>query len=80
MVRIQQKRQIRRMRRHSAWIYDDGRRECLVKDISLGGLSILIDGKKEISEQFELSFALNSPKRTCQVIWRHGKMIGIKFV
>lgn len=83
MDRIKQKRQVRRHRSHSAWISNGAshfRHECRVSDVSEGGARLVVDGKTEIADSFDLYFALTLPKKRCDVIWRRGKVLGIKFV
>jgi hypothetical protein len=83
MDQIKRKRQVRRHRSHSAWIANDAshfRDECRVSDVSVGGARLVIDGKTEIADCFDLYFALTSTKKRCEVVWRRGKVLGIKFV
>jgi len=78
------KREAKRMiRQQSAWITFNGvvTTECLIMDISKRGAKIVPDGSSVVPARFELSFTLEDPKRkACEVIWRRGRMLGIKFI
>jgi hypothetical protein len=70
-----------------AWIVVNGRadRECAVLDISQTGAKVVVqlsqgvpDG---IPDRFELAFFQSLDKRhRCEVIWRRGKVLGVRFV
>jgi hypothetical protein len=78
-----EKREARRIRHNSAWIIINGLAisECEVMDISQSGAKIVSDGTSAIPARFELAFVQGDQKRqTCEVVWRRGKMLGIKFV
>ncbi|QWG16185.1 PilZ domain-containing protein [Bradyrhizobium sediminis] len=81
--RLQQERQqIRRRRRQSAWITFDGEatdRECWVADVSQGGAKIT-GVAAEVGSQFDITLVPHAPKRRCEVVWRHGRTLGIKFL
>jgi hypothetical protein len=50
-------------------------------NLSHGGARIVIAAAIELPHRFALSLVPNIPDRKlCEVIWRHGKTIGIKFV
>jgi hypothetical protein len=78
------KREARRMiRRQSAWITLNGEAasECLIMDISKKGAKIVPDGSSVVPTRFELAFASKDHKRqACEVVWRRGRMVGIKFI
>ena len=84
-MRKKLKREVRR-RRHSitAWITVEGsfiNRECQLIDVSETGAKILIDWATELPTRFLLNRIPNSATRTvCDVMWRRGRMLGIKFV
>ena len=81
----QLKREIR-LRRHSivAWITVEGsfvNRECELLDVSETGAKILLDWATELPTRFLLKRIPNSAVNTvCDVMWRRGRMLGIKFV
>jgi hypothetical protein len=77
------KRAIRRIRHTSAWIISNGsaKSECVVMDISQSGAKVVSDGTASIPDRFELAFVQGDQKRqSCEVVWRQGKILGIKFV
>jgi hypothetical protein len=77
------KREVRRMiRQQSAWILNgEAMTECQIMDISKRGAKIVPDGSSVVPAHFELAFAPEDQKRqACEVIWRRGRMLGIKFV
>jgi len=80
--RLRLKRETRRRRHQSAWITLHGNQiECSLTNLSHGGARIVIAAATELPDRFALSLVPNIPDRKlCEVIWRHGKTIGIKFV
>ena len=76
------KREVRRRRYISAWIAVDGMadRECRVADVSQHGAKITIDDAAVVGSRLAITLAPHAPKRECEVIWRRGKTLGIKFV
>lgn len=76
-------RQLRRKRHHPAWIFGDAGKaatECLVSNLSRDGAMLVVGPATEIGPSFDLSFALTIPKRRCEVVWRSGRRLGIRFV
>jgi hypothetical protein len=75
------KREVRRARRIWAWIRVQDRTigECHVMDISKNGAKIVAVTTSLVPDRFELAFAEGGQARNCEVIWRHGKIFGIKF-
>ena len=66
-----------------AWIVVSGRadRECTVLDISHTGAKVVVQESQGIPDRFELAFFQSLDKRQkCEVIWRRGKVLGVKFV
>jgi hypothetical protein len=66
-----------------AWIVISGRadRECSLLDVSSAGAKVIVDSGSEIPNCFELAFFHAVDKRQkCEVIWRRGKILGVKFV
>lgn len=54
---------------------------CAVMDISQRGAKIVPDGSCALPTRFELAFVQDGQQRkVCEVIWRRGRMIGVKFV
>ena len=50
--------------------------ECSVMDISSGGAKVAMTTSTLIPNHFELAFAQGGQTRSCEVIWRHGKILG----
>jgi PilZ domain len=74
-------REVRRTRRLSAWIkvQDSTIAECYVMDISLNGAKIVTEKSTAIPDRFQLAFFQGDQTRRCELIWRHGKVLGVKF-
>ena len=74
-------REVRRTRNIQASIKVQDRTlaECRVMDISHGGAKISTTGPSLVPDRFELAFAEGDQIRSCEVIWRHGKICGVKF-
>jgi hypothetical protein len=78
------KREARKSLRRPAWITLDGgfaARRCVVQDISSAGAKISADNASTLPGTLRLAFARDARTgRNCQVIWRNGNSIGVKFV
>ena len=76
-----QHREVRRVRHQSARIALNGEptADCAIMDISKRGAKIVADGTCVIPAQFELAF-VHGERKPCEVIWRRGRMLGVKFV
>jgi hypothetical protein len=74
-------REVRRARRLSAWIkvQDLAIVECQVMDVSTNGAKIVTATPSAVPNHFQLAFFKGDQSRSCEVIWRHGKVLGIKF-
>ena len=49
-------------------------------DISQNGAKVMAPVPSEVPARFEIAFFQNSQKRqVCEVVWRRGKMLGVKF-
>ena len=75
-------REVRRARHVSAWIKVNGHAhsECQVLDISKHGAKVVVEVSSSVPDRFELAFFQGDQKRSCEVIWRRAKMLGVKFV
>jgi hypothetical protein len=65
------------IRRQSAWITLNG--EITIMDISKRGAKIVPDGLSAIPDCFDLVLG-DQKRKACEVVWRRGRMLGIKFV
>jgi hypothetical protein len=63
-----------------AWIKSQGRAssKCQVMDISKTGAKIIASSSSTVPDRFELAF-FQGQARSCEVIWRHGKVLGVRF-
>jgi hypothetical protein len=80
----QRRRLLRRMRYHSSWIAlenDIRSYEYQVLDISADGAKLIADIDARIGATFRLSAVPQAiVRRSCEVVWRKGRTIGVKFV
>jgi PilZ domain len=74
-------REIRRTRHLSAWIKEQDRiiAECQVMDMSKNGAKIVAATSSVVPNCFQLSFFQGDQPRTCEVIWRHANVFGVRF-
>jgi hypothetical protein len=81
---ITTKRETRKSVRQSGWITLDGgfaARPCTVLDLSSAGAKITVDDPNAVTAKVRLALSRDTRTgRPCQVVWRRGKTIGIKFV
>ena len=84
MAGATKKREARRSLRQSAWITLDGgfaARPCVVRDMSASGARISIDDPNALPAKLRLAFARDARTgRACQVVWRRGNSVGLRFV
>jgi hypothetical protein len=77
------KRTKRRSRNYTAWItLRDGhtRVECRVFDISAGGAKIICGKTDDLPDRFVMASAPTASKRrTCEIVWRRGQTLGIRY-
>jgi hypothetical protein len=78
------KREVRKSLRQPGWITLDGGfavRTCVVQDISIAGAKITADDASALPGTLRLAFARDARTgRNCQVVWRRGNSIGVKFI
>jgi hypothetical protein len=74
-------REVRRSRNIAAWMKVQDRTigDCRVMDISSSGAKISVATPSPVPDHFQLAFFEGSQVWNCEVIWRHGKVLGIKF-
>jgi PilZ domain len=86
MPRVKRERRglVRRSRQHLSWITienDIRSHECRVLDVSANGAKLLADIVAPIGSKLRLSIVPNAiVRRECEVVWRKGRMVGVKFV
>ena len=84
MAGVTKKREVRKSLRQPGWITLDGgfaARPCVVQDISSTGAKITVEDPNVLPAKLRLAFARDARTgRNCEVVWRSGKSVGIKFV
>ena len=78
------KREIRKSVQQPGWITLDGgfaARPCVVQDLSSTGAKVTVDDPNTLPGRLRLAFSRDARTgRSCEVVWRRGKTVGIKFV
>ena len=84
MAGATKKRDARKSVSQSGWITLDGgfaARQCVVQDVSTSGARITVDDPDVLPGRLRLAFARDARTgRNCEVVWRRGKSLGVKFV
>jgi hypothetical protein len=84
MAGATKKRDARKSVSQSGWITLDGgfaARQCVVQDVSTSGARITVDDPNVLPGRLRLAFARDARTgRNCEVVWRRGKSLGVKFV
>ena len=84
MAGVSKKREVRKSLRQPGWITLDGgfaARPCVVQDMSATGAKITIDDPNMLPAKLRLALSRDARTgRPCEVVWRRGKSVGIKFV
>jgi PilZ domain-containing protein len=78
------KREARKRLSQPGWITLDGgfaARQCVVQDISASGAKVTIEDSNTLPAKLRLAFSRDARTgRNCEVVWRRGNSVGIKFV
>jgi hypothetical protein len=81
---LTKKRDVRKSLQQSGWITLDGgfaARPCVVQDMSASGAKITVDDPNVLPARLRLAFERDARTgRPCEVVWRRGKSLGVKFV
>ena len=84
MAGATRKREARKSLSQPGWITLDGgfaARPCVVQDMSTTGARVTIDDPNVLPAKLRLAFARDARTgRNCEVVWRSGKSVGVKFV
>jgi hypothetical protein len=84
MAAASKKREVRKSLRQPGWITLDGgfaARPCVVQDMSATGAKITIDDPNMLPAKLRLALSRDARTgRPCEVVWRRGKSVGVKFV
>jgi len=78
------KRETRKSLHRSGWITLEGgfaARPCVVQDLSATGAKVTIEDSNSLPAKLRLAFSRDARTgRACEVVWRRGKSVGIRFV
>ena len=78
------KRETRKSLSQPGWITLEGgfaARQCVVQDLSTTGAKVTIDDPNSLPAKLRLAFSRDARTgRRCEVVWRRGKSVGVKFV
>jgi PilZ domain len=84
MAALNKKREARRSVHQPGWVTLDGgfaARQCVVQDLSSSGAKITLDDAIALTGKLRLAFSRDARTgRSCEVVWRRGKSLGVKFV
>jgi len=84
MAGATKKREVRKSMRQPGWITLEGGfavRPCVVQDMSSTGAKITIDDSNVLPAKLRLGLTRDvRTGRNCEVVWRRGKVLGVKFV
>jgi hypothetical protein len=84
MVAANKKREARKSIQQPGWVTLDGgfaARQCVVQDLSSSGAKITVDDASVLTGRLRLAFSRDARTgRSCEVVWRRGKSLGVKFV
>jgi hypothetical protein len=84
MVAARKKRDARKSLQQAGWITLEGgfaARPCVVQDMSASGAKITIDDPNPLPAKLRLAFSRDARTgRNCEVVWRRGRSVGIRFV
>ena len=84
MAAAKTKRETRKSLQQPGWITLEGgfaARPCVVQDMSSTGAKVTIDDPNSLPGKLRLAFTRDARTgRNCEVVWRRGQSVGIKFV
>ena len=84
MAAAAKKRESRKSVHQPAWITLEGgfaARPCVVQDLSTTGARVTVDDPNVLPGKLRLAFSRDARTgRNCEVVWRRGKTVGVKFV
>ena len=84
MAAANKKREARKSLHQPGWVTLDGgfaARQCVVQDLSSSGAKITVDDASVLTGRLRLAFSRDARTgRSCEVVWRRGKSLGVKFV
>ena len=78
------KREARKSLRQPGWIVLEGGfavRACVVEDLSTSGAKVTVEDNNTLPARLRLAFSRDARSgRSCEVVWRRGRTVGVKFV
>jgi hypothetical protein len=78
------KRAARKSLRQPGWITLEGgfaARVCVVEDLSTSGAKLSVEDNNTLPAKLRLAFSRDARGgRPCEVVWRRGRTVGVKFV
>lgn len=84
MAGVTKKRDARRAVSQPGWITLEGgfaARQCVVDDMSATGAKITVADSGTLPARLRLAMSRDARTgRVCEVVWRRGKSLGVKFV
>ena len=84
MIAVTKKREVRKSLHQPGWITLEGgfaARPCVVQDLSTSGAKVTIEDPNALPAKLRLAFSRDARTgRNCEVVWRRGKVAGVKFV
>jgi hypothetical protein len=84
MAPAAKKREVRKSVHQPGWITLEGgfaARPCVVRDLSSTGAKVTVDDPNVLPAKLRLAFSRDARAgRNCEVVWRRGKTVGVKFV
>ena len=84
MAAAAKKREVRKSVHQPGWITLEGgfaARPCVVQDLSSTGAKVTVDDPNTLPGRLRLAFSRDARTgRSCEVVWRRGKTVGVKFV
>ena len=84
MAAAAKKREARKSVQQPGWITLDGgfaARTCVVQDLSSTGAKVTVDDPNALPGRLRLALSRDARTgRSCEVVWRRGKTVGVKFV
>jgi hypothetical protein len=84
MIAANKKRDARKSLHQPGWITLEGgfaARPCVVKNLSSSGAKVTINDPNSLPAKLRLAFSRDARTgRNCEVVWRRGGTVGIKFV
>jgi hypothetical protein len=84
MAAATKKRESRKSVSQPGWLTLEGgfaARQCVVLDLSSTGAKITVDSPQSLDAKLRLAFSRDARTgRNCEVVWRRGKTLGVKFV